>query len=103
MPKWHPADSCSGHPLEPESIIKHRPYRETRLSKKCHLTTGLISRYMIIRVGWGKAPPLRSQRPTAEYIAHNKELSNAHKEAYEGNIKNDKIIIPSYLLRYYER
>ena len=55
------------------------------------------------RVGWGKAPPLRSQRPAAEYIAHNKELSNAHKEAYEGNIKNDKIIIPSYLLRYYER
>ena len=55
------------------------------------------------RVGWGKAPPLRSQRPTDEYIAHNKELSNAHKEAYEGNIKNDKIIIPSYLLRYYER
>ena len=55
------------------------------------------------RVGWGKAPPLRSQRPTAEYIAHNKELSNAHKEAYEGNIENDKIIIPSYLLRYYER
>ena len=34
VPKWHPADSCSGHPLEPESIIKHRPYRETRLSKK---------------------------------------------------------------------
>ena len=55
------------------------------------------------RVGWGKAPPLRSQRPTAEYIAHNKELSNAHKEAYEENIKNDKIIIPSCLLRYYER
>ena len=42
------------------------------------------------RVGWGKAPPLRSQRPTAEYIAHNKELSNAHIEAYDGNIKNDK-------------
>ena len=42
VPKWHPADSCSGHPLEPESIIKHRPYRETRLSKKCHLTTGLL-------------------------------------------------------------
>ena len=58
---------------------------------------------MSCRVGWGKAPPLRSQRPTAEYIAHNKELSNAHKEAYEGNMKNDKIIIPSYLLRYYER
>ena len=34
VPKWHPADSCSGHPLEPESIIKHRPYLETRLSKK---------------------------------------------------------------------
>ena len=34
VPKWHPADSCSGHPLEPKSIIKHRPYRETRLSKK---------------------------------------------------------------------
>ena len=34
VPKWHPADSCSGHPLETESIIKHRPYRETRLSKK---------------------------------------------------------------------
>ena len=34
VPKWHPADSCSGHPLEPESIIKHRPYRETRLSRK---------------------------------------------------------------------
>ena len=35
VPKcWHPANSCSGDPLEPESIIKHRPYRETRLSKK---------------------------------------------------------------------
>ena len=34
VPKWHPADSCSGHPLEPESIIKQRPYRETRFSKK---------------------------------------------------------------------
>ena len=34
VPKWHPADSCPGHPLEPESILKHRPYRETRLSKK---------------------------------------------------------------------
>ena len=64
---------------------------------------GAIICVCLHRVGWGKAPPLRSQRPTAEYIAHNKELSNAHKEAYEGNIKNDKIIIPSYLLRYYER
>ena len=32
VPKWHPADSCSEHPLEPESTIKHRPYRETRSS-----------------------------------------------------------------------
>ena len=32
--KWHPADSCSGHPLESESIIKHSPYRETCLSYK---------------------------------------------------------------------
>ena len=34
VPKWNPADSCSEHPLEQQSIIKHRPYRETRLSKK---------------------------------------------------------------------
>ena len=27
--KWHPADSCSGHPIVSESIIKRRPYRET--------------------------------------------------------------------------
>ena len=30
MPKWHPDDSCSGHPIVSESIIKRRPYRETR-------------------------------------------------------------------------
>ena len=43
VPKWHPADSCSGHPLEPESIIKHRPYRETRLSKKMPFDNWTIS------------------------------------------------------------
>ena len=31
--KWHPADLCSGHPIVSESIIKHRPYRETRFSQ----------------------------------------------------------------------
>ena len=30
VPKWHPADSCSGHPIVSESIIKRRPYRKTR-------------------------------------------------------------------------
>ena len=30
VPKWHPADSCSGHPIVSESIIKRCPYRETR-------------------------------------------------------------------------
>ena len=45
VPKWHPADSCSGHPLEPESIIKHRPYRETRLSKKMPFDNWTISYY----------------------------------------------------------
>ena len=34
VPKWQKADSCSGYPLEPESMVKHRPYRETRLSYK---------------------------------------------------------------------
>ena len=43
VPKWHPADSCSGHPLETESIIKHRPYRETRLSKKMSFDNWTIS------------------------------------------------------------
>ena len=33
VPKWHPADFCSGHPIVSESIIKHRPYRETRFSQ----------------------------------------------------------------------
>ena len=33
VPKWHPADSCSGHPIVSESIIKRRPYRETRFSQ----------------------------------------------------------------------
>ena len=46
VPKWHPADSCSGHPLEPESIIKHRPYRETRLSKKMPFDNWTIT-YMV--------------------------------------------------------
>ena len=32
-PKWHPADFCSGHPIVSESILKHRPYRETRFSE----------------------------------------------------------------------
>ena len=30
VPKWHPADSCSGDPIVSESIIKHPPYRKTR-------------------------------------------------------------------------
>ena len=30
VPKWHPADFCWGRPIVSESIIKHRPYRETR-------------------------------------------------------------------------
>ena len=30
VPKWHPVDFCCGHPIVSESIIKHRPYRETR-------------------------------------------------------------------------
>ena len=34
VPKWHPADFCWGHPIVSESIIKHRPYRETRFSQK---------------------------------------------------------------------
>ena len=33
VPKWHPADFCSGCPIVSESIIKHRPYRETRFSQ----------------------------------------------------------------------
>ena len=33
VPKWHPADFCSGYPIVSESIIKHRPYRETRFSQ----------------------------------------------------------------------
>ena len=33
VPKWHPADFCSGHPIVSESIIKHCPYRETRFSQ----------------------------------------------------------------------
>ena len=33
VPKWHPADFCWGHPIVSESIIKHRPYRETRFSQ----------------------------------------------------------------------
>ena len=33
VPMWHPDDFCSGHPIASESIIKHRPYRETRFSQ----------------------------------------------------------------------
>ena len=55
MPKWHPADSCSGHPLEPESIIKHRPYRETRLSKKMPFDNWTKTRSL---GNWSRIPAL---------------------------------------------
>ncbi|KAG1656617.1 Lachesin [Nymphon striatum] len=34
MLEQNPADSCSGHPILPESTMKHHPYREIRLSSK---------------------------------------------------------------------
>ena len=51
VPKGYPADTCSGHPLEPESTIKHRPYRETSLSYKMSFdnwttTPTLVSEWM---------------------------------------------------------